>query len=95
MRDTELVPMFIERMPKELVQGVLYVSEKYELAIHLCACGECRIQTVTPFKDFPNDRGWSYTRDEKDRITLRPSIGNQQFPCKSHYWITENRIEWL
>jgi hypothetical protein len=94
MKDVELRPVFVERMPKVLEQGVLYVSEEYELAIHLCACGECKIQTVTPFKDFPNDRGWTYTRSAEDKITLHPSIGNQQFPCHSHYWVQENKIVW-
>ena len=28
-------------------------------------------------------------------ITLRPSIGNFNINCKSHYFITENRVEWL
>lgn len=28
-------------------------------------------------------------------ITLRPSIGNYSIPCQSHYYITENKVEWL
>ena len=28
-------------------------------------------------------------------ITLRPSIGNFSIPYKSHYYITENKVEWL
>lgn len=89
---TELKPQFVDTMPATLERGVLYVSEKFETAIHLCACGWCNEKTVTPFRD--NDRGWIYTRDAQDRIALRPSIGNFQMPCHSHYWITENRVEW-
>ena len=92
-RFTELKPQFVEYVPKSLEPGVLYVSERFETAIHLCACGWCNQKTVTPFHSPVT--GWTYKRDEQDRVTLRPSIGNFQMPCKSHYWITENRIEWL
>jgi hypothetical protein len=88
--DTELKPVFVKFMPPELEQGVLYVSEEFELAIHLCACGWCKQKTVTPFHDPNSD--WKYTRDAQDRITLHPSIGNFQMPCKSHYWVRENKI---
>jgi len=77
-------------MPDELEQGVLYVSSEFQTAIHLCACGGCNIQTVTPLG--PGE--WTLTETD-GRVTLRPSIGNMQFPCKSHYYITENRVEWL
>jgi hypothetical protein len=90
--DTELKPVFVKTMPKELEQGVLYVSELYGTAIHLCACGSCKQHTVTPFHI--GERGWQYTRDAEDRVTLHPSIGNFQMPCKSHYWVRENKIVW-
>lgn len=89
--DKELRPVFVDQVPETLEQGVLYVSEKYQVAIHLCACGICGDKTVTPFHD--GQTGWQYTRDAQDRISMHPSIGNQQFPCRSHYWIRENRIE--
>ena len=92
MKDTSLRAVFVDLVPEQLEQGVLYVSEKYQTAIHLCACGACGQQTVTPFHN--SDLGWQYTRDAWDRVTLRPSIGNFQMPCRSHYWITENRIDW-
>lgn len=92
MRTEELQVLFVERVPQHLEQGVLYVSETYGTAIHLCACGECGIQTVTPFDI--GEKGWKYTRSADNKVTLWPSIGNQQFPCHSHYWIKENKIEW-
>jgi hypothetical protein len=77
-------------IPETLEQGVLYVSEKYSVAIHLCACG-CGEQTVTPFNCL---EGWGYTRDQ-DLVTLNPSIGNHQMPCKSHYYIRRSEVVWV
>lgn len=91
MKQQSLTTEFVEYIPEELKQGILYVSERFEIAIHLCACGECNNKTVTPFGG--NLNAWTYTNN-KEKITLRPSIGNWQFPCKSHYHITENIIEW-
>lgn len=85
---THLRTMDVETIPEQLEHGVIYVSEKYETAIHLCACG-CGVQTVTPFN---KPDGWLLTRDTNG-VTLRPSIGNQKFECKSHYWITNGAIE--
>jgi hypothetical protein len=71
--------------------GVLYVSHRFKVAIHLCACGCCE-EVVTPFniEAWP-DKDWSYTEDG----TLHPSIGNQNYTCRSHYFVTEKRIVWL
>lgn len=90
--DTMLRPLFVDFIPETLEQGVLYVSERFETAIHLCACGWCKEKTVTPFHD--GQSGWRYMRDEQNRITLFPSIGNQNMPCKSHYWLRNNEIVW-
>ena len=29
-----------------------------------------------------------------NRVSLRPSIGNWNYRCKSHYFITNNRVIW-
>lgn len=73
---------------RELMEdGILYVSKKFELAIHTCACG-CRTETVTPIdKHF----GWKYTESPAGP-TLHPSIGNQNLPCKSHYWVQDGKV---
>lgn len=101
-RLTELAPRFVETIPRppEMEEGVLYISEKFGTAIHLCACG-CKEQTVTPINHKLDDGtmttyGWDYTwvATASVSVTLRPSIGNQNFPCKSHYWITNNKVEW-
>lgn len=78
----------VEFMPKEFTDGILYISERFDLAIHLCACG-CKKQTVTPI----GDGGWNLSVNENN-ATLTPSIGNSQMECKSHYWISNGEIVW-
>ena len=77
----------VHHMPRELESGILYVSDEFEVAGHLCACG-CRNKVMTPLG--PTE--WTFT--DTRGPTLRPSIGNWQLPCKSHYWIDGGRIEW-
>jgi hypothetical protein len=79
---------FVEFIPAALKEGVVYVSQKYSTASHLCCCG-CGNKVVTPLKP----GGWKLTT-VRNSITLYPSIGNWNFPCKSHYWIRRNRVEW-
>lgn len=78
----------VERIPHVLVEGVLYVCLECQVAVHLCACG-CGEKIVTPLgKD-----GWHlWLRD--GIATLNPSIGNFNIPCKSHYFITNNKVRW-
>jgi hypothetical protein len=76
-------------MPEKLELGILYVSEEFGTAIHLCACGQCGLQTITSL----GLNGWSLEVTE-NKPTLRPSIGNFQFPCKSHYLVTQGKIIW-
>ena len=78
----------VEFMPKELEPNVLYVSETYGTAAHLCACG-CGAKIRTPLG--PTE--WS-VRSGPNGPTLRPSVGNWQLPCRSHYFITNGEIEW-
>jgi hypothetical protein len=79
---------FVEFIPEELVQGVLYLSIPYATAQHLCLCG-CEHAVVTPFR--PGD--WRLIFDG-ETVTLWPSIGNWSFDCQSHYWIERNRVRW-
>jgi len=79
---------FVEQIPEELEEGVLYLSIPFETVIHKCCCG-CGNEVVTPLS--PTD--WSMTFDG-ETITLNPSIGNWNFNCKSHYFIRKNRVEW-
>jgi hypothetical protein len=74
--------------PTELKPGVLYVSEEFGIAIHLCACG-CGSKIKTPLG--PTE--WS-VKATKSGPTLRPSVGNWQETCQSHYSITRGDIIW-
>lgn len=79
---------FVENMPEHLDDGVVYVSMEYATAIHKCCCG-CGNEVVTPFS--PTD--WDLIFNGES-ISLYPSIGNWNFKCQSHYWITNNIVEW-
>jgi hypothetical protein len=88
MRRNSITHEFVEFIPSELQEGVLYVSVQYATAVHTCACG-CGNKVVTPIS--PID--WQLFFDG-DSVSLRPSIGNWEFPCRSHYWIKSNKIRW-
>ena len=47
MKRTTFNHEFIEFIPSELEEGVLYVSVQYATAVHKCACG-CNNKVVTP-----------------------------------------------
>jgi hypothetical protein len=78
----------VQYMPKELKPSVLYVSEEFEIAMHLCPCG-CGSKVKTPLG--PTE--WS-VEETKTGPSLRPSVGNWQQACQSHYWITRGEIIW-
>ncbi|MDP9340544.1 MAG: DUF6527 family protein [Actinomycetota bacterium] len=88
MKQRVIAHEFVELVPEELEEGKLYISIPYETAVHLCACG-CGIKVVTPIS--PPE--WLLIWDG-DTVSLTPSIGNWQFPCRSHYWITRSRVVW-
>lgn len=95
-RINELKPVYSEILPRheDLEEGKIYLSYKYSVSKHLCACG-CKGLTVLPFSTTHMDQiNWIMTGD-KDKVTFRPSIGNWQFSCMSHYYITDNKIKWL
>jgi hypothetical protein len=81
-------PRFEEYIPADPEPGLLHISLRYATAVHLCACG-CRRKVVTPLKP----AGWRLIFD--GTVSLDPSIGNGQYPCRSHYYIRSNRVEWL
>lgn len=88
MRKSRFPPEFVEFMPDEVQGGVLYVSMIHAIALHRCACG-CGREVVTPL----SPTGWQLYFDGKS-ITLTPSIGNWEFPCRSHYWIRSGSVCW-
>jgi hypothetical protein len=79
---------FVQFIPEELQEGTIYVSIRFATVAHLCARG-CKTKVVTPLK--PTD--WRLTFDGKT-VSLHPSVGNWAFPCRSHYWIRNNKVQW-
>lgn len=88
MRARVLTPVFTEYIPAEPKPGNLYISMQFETAVHLCACG-CKSKVVTPLG--PHD--WVLTFD--GTVSLRPSVGNGQQQCRSHYYIRNDHVDWL
>ena len=79
---------FVENIPEVVDDGILYISIPYTTAVHLCCCG-CGLEVVTPFS--PTDWDLNFNGDS---VSLSPSIGNWSFPCRSHYWIRRNKVNW-
>jgi hypothetical protein len=84
----EIAFQFVELIPEQIEEGVLYISIQYCTAIHKCVCG-CGNEVVTPLS--PTD--WELIFNGKT-VSLSPSIGNWNFKCKSHYFITKNKIRY-
>ncbi len=84
----ELEHEFVTQLPDEPRAGVIYISMQFGTAVHLCCCG-CRNQVFTPLR--PNR--WRLAFDG-ETISLCPSVGNWNFPCESHYWITHGTVRW-
>lgn len=78
----------VKYIPADLRAGVLYVSEEFRTAAHLCACG-CGSKVRTPLG--PTE--WEL-EESSAGPSLKPSIGNWQRPCKSHYWIQKGQVVW-
>jgi hypothetical protein len=78
----------VERIPKQLSSNVVYHSEEFELGALLCACG-CghRVMLLVPDSHQVTSEG--------GMATVRPSIAVCDASCKSHYFITAGRVEWL
>lgn len=83
-----IVPKFVDRVPSEIEEGVIYISTSVNTAVHLCPCG-CKTEIVTPID--PSE--WNFTYDG-ETISLNPSVGVWGAACKSHYWIKKNHIKW-
>jgi hypothetical protein len=78
----------VQYMPKQLEPGVLYVSEEFGTAAHLCACG-CGAKIRTPL----GATEWNI-EETTSGPSLWPSVGNWQQACRSHYVISRGRIQW-
>jgi hypothetical protein len=86
MRHKQLSHRFVDDMPEVIEVGLLYVSMRYTLALHLCCCG-CGREISTPF----SPAQWKLWFDG-DSVTLTPSVGSWNLPCQSHYFIERGRV---
>jgi hypothetical protein len=79
---------FVDFIPSEIEEDVLYISIEYDMAKHKCACG-CGADIVTTL----SPARWKLTYDG-ETVSLNPSIGNWSHTCKSHYYIINNNVKW-
>lgn len=86
LKHMRLEHRFVESFPDRLDPGILYISMEFASATHSCCCG-CGEEVVTPIT--PTD--WKITYDGES-ITMWPSIGNWNLPCRSHYIIEHGRV---
>ena len=76
----------VEHIPADLDAGKLYVSLEYRTSAHLCGCG-CGTKVVLKL----GPRHWCVILNG-ETVSMYPSVGNWQLPCRSHYWIRDSRI---
>lgn len=88
MKIMSINPVFVEYIPEQIDEGVLYISEPFNTAIHKCCCG-CGEEVVTPF----SPAKWRLIKGD-GVVSLVPSIGNWDYECQSHYFINNNQIIW-
>ncbi len=79
---------FVEFIPRDMDEGTLYIAIEFATASHKCFCG-CGAEVVTPISPV----GWQILYDG-ETVSLTPSIGSWSLPCRSHYWIRRDRVEW-
>jgi hypothetical protein len=87
-RMSSLKPIFVDHIPEQLADGTLYIAIQFGSILHRCCCG-CGFEVVTPL----SPTQWRMIYDGQT-VSLEPSIGNWNFPCRSHYWIRRNQIQW-
>jgi hypothetical protein len=78
----------VERIPKQLSEGVVYHSPEFEVAALLCACG-CRHRVMLLVPDSHQ------VSCERGMATVKPSIAVCDAPCKAHYFITAGEVQGL
>ncbi|MEY9862932.1 hypothetical protein ABH935_008580 [Catenulispora sp. GAS73] len=88
MKTITISHAFVESIPKPMQPRMVYISIRFAMVGHLCCCG-CGEEVMTPL----NPVRWRLEYDGRS-VSLRPSIGNWSLPCRSHYWIINNSIQW-
>ncbi|APZ33042.1 hypothetical protein BOH66_01070 [Microbacterium aurum] len=88
MRTDSFRYLDVEFIPLTLEPRILYVTDTYRTSAHLCACG-CGTKVFLPLSPVE----WT-VRHDPEGVTVRPSVGNWEFPCRSHYFITGGVVQW-
>ena len=87
MKISSISPEYLPQLPERLQEGVLYICEEFGLTAHkcCCGCGEDVYLKLGPAK-------WELTKESDGSVSIDPSVGNWKYVCRSHYWITNNRV---
>jgi len=80
--------VFVEHLPVDLEEVVIYIVRGF-FAAHNCLCG-CKKRIVMPLCK----NGWQLSENH-GMISFYPSIENHQFPCRSHYRITNSVVHFI
>lgn len=77
----------VERIPKPLAPGIVYVSEEFGVGALLCACG-CghKVSLIVPESH--------QVRVYEGAPTISPSISVCDGPCRSHFFIRRGEVDW-
>ena len=89
MRRSQVSYEFVDGIPDELAEGVVYISISTASAVHRCLCG-CGGKVTTPL----DPSQWKLAFDGQS-ITLNPAIDNWKLDCRSNYKIKRSRVRWL
>lgn len=88
MKQTKYKTVFVNMMPDDFEEGVLYMAPHFECAMHNCMCG-CGEKVCTPI----TEGQWKWTFDG-EHVSLTPSVGNFSISCKSHYFLKNGIVQW-
>lgn len=95
-REVRHIPDLIYAMlPDEpqLEDGVFYVVDNSPYVEYNCPCGCGGVVMLPTKKHNKGYDGWAF-HEQGGQVTLSPSVLSSGFPCKSHYFIRANRVEW-
>ena len=87
IKKIEVLSVFVEFIPDELIQNEIYISKEYGTAVHLCLCG-CGEKSIMPLNPKFN-LSWNLIEND-NKVSFTPSILNTNCPNKYHYVITNN-----
>lgn len=88
IKKVEIEPVFVNGyMPDFYEQGKVYISKQFKISKHLCLCG-CGQMTIMPLDN--GAKWWQLVEENNGKVSFIGSVGNYNFPCKSHYIITKN-----